>query len=180
MRHPFMEGIGVRLATAGLAALRYQFPYSDAGRRRPDPPALLQATVRAAVEAARREKLPLLAGGKSMGGRMTSLAAAAAPLPGVLGLVFLGFPLHQAGVPSAARGEHLTRVNQPMLFVQGSRDKMADLDLLEPLCRGLGAATLRVIDGADHGFHVPKRSGRSDDDALAEMAAAVASWAGAL
>jgi len=178
MRHPFMEKVTLRLADAGIAALRYQFPYTEAGKRRPDPPALLQATVRAAVEAAGREGLPLLAGGKSMGGRMTSLAAATEPLAGVKGLVFLGFPLHQVGAPSASRGEHLARVRLPMLFVQGSRDKMCDLDRLEPLLAGLDGTTLRVIEGADHGFHVPKRSGRNDDDALAEMAAAVASWAG--
>jgi predicted alpha/beta-hydrolase family hydrolase len=180
MHHPFMEGIAARLAAEGIGTLRYQFPYTEAGRRRPDPPAVLQETVRAAVEAAGHEELPLLAGGKSMGGRMTSLAAAAQPLPGVRGLVFLGFPLHQARVASASRGAHLPRVGVPMLFVQGSRDTMADLGTLAPLLRGLDAATLRVIEDADHGFHVPKRTGRGDEDVLAEMAAAVATWSAAL
>ena len=177
MRHPFMERMTQHLAASGIAALRYQFPYTEAGRKRPDTPALLQATVRAAVSAGESFGLPLIAGGKSMGGRMTSQAAAESPLPRVRGLVFLGFPLHPPGVRAASRGEHLARVRLPMLFLQGTRDKLAELDLLTPLIRTIERATLLVIDGADHGFHVPRSSGRTDDDALVEMASAVASWA---
>ena len=121
--------------------------------------------------------MPLLAGGKSMGGRMTSQAAAEAPLPGVRGLVFFGFPLHPAGRPSTERADHLAKVDLPMLFLQGERDKLAELDLLRPVCAGLGArATLHVVPEADHGFHVPKRSGRTDDEVLAELADVAAQW----
>jgi len=180
MSHPFMEQIARALASRGIATLRYQFPYVEKKRRRPDPPALLTATVRAAVEAAGQEGLTLLAGGKSMGGRMTSTAASERALPGVKGLVFLGFPLHQVGNPSTKRGEHLSRVGLPMLFVQGNRDSMADLDLLEPLLQHLDQTTLHVVEGGDHGFHVPKKSGRTDADALDEAADRVASWAGTL
>lgn len=179
MEHPFMRAMAERLAAHGIATLRYQFPYTESGRRRPDPPALLQATVRAAVEAAGRHGLPLLAGGKSMGGRMTSLAASEAPLPGVEGLVFLGFPLHPAGQPASQRGEHLARTGLPMLFLQGTRDALADLTLLEPLCRKLAGATLHVVEGADHGFHVPKKSGRTDAQVIEDLAGKVASWAAA-
>ena len=181
MRHPFMEGIARHLAAHGTATLRFQFPYTEEGSRRPDAPPLLMATVRAAVEAARElaGELPLLAGGKSMGGRMTSLAAASGILSEVSGLVFLGFPLHQAGKPSTGRGAHLADVRVPMLFLQGTRDRLADLHLLRPLCDGLGArATLEVFDGADHSFHVPKRSERSDDVVLDDLAAAVDRWGG--
>ena len=179
MRHPFMEAIAQRLAARGVGTLRYQFPYTEAGGRRPDPEPLLLATVRAAVTAGREaaDGLPLLAGGKSMGGRMTSRAAAAAPLAGVAGLVFLGFPLHPAGQPGVARAEHLARVELPMLFLQGTRDTLADLALLEPVLERLGErATLRVIEHADHSFHVLKRSGRTDEQALEELAHAVAEW----
>ena len=174
MRHPFMEGTALRLAGQGVATMRYQFPYMDRGSRRPDPPSVLISTVRAAVETARRSELqlPLIAGGKSMGGRMTSLAAAEEPLPGVRGLVFMGFPLHAAGRPSSDRGAHLAGVQLPMLFLQGTRDKLADLELLRPVCSELAErARLHVIDEADHSFHVPKRSGRSDSDILDELAA---------
>lgn len=180
MRHPFMEAISRHLAAHGTATLRFQFPYTEAGGRRPDTPPLLVATVRAAVEAAKEVAgdLPLLAGGKSMGGRMTSLAAASGALPGVRGLVFLGFPLHPAGKPSAGRGAHLADVHLPLLFLQGTRDRLADLELLRPLCNSLGArATLHIVDGADHSFHVPKRSERSDDAVVDELAAAIDRWA---
>jgi uncharacterized protein len=183
MRHRFMEAMSARLAAAGIATFRYQFPYMEAGGRRPDARAPLLATVRAAVEAARAAApdLPLLAGGKSMGGRMTSQAAAEAPLAGVRGIVFFGFPLHPAGRPSTDRADHLERVELPMLFLQGERDQLAGLELLRPICARLGArATLHVIASADHGFHVPKNSGRSDADVLGELAATVATWAAPL
>ena len=179
MRHAFMEAIVQRLAGRGIGTLRYQFPYSEQGGRRPDPEPILLATVRAAVAAgiAAAGGLPVLAGGKSMGGRMTSRAEAAQPLAGVAGLVFLGFPLHPAGRPGTSRADHLARVMLPMLFLQGTRDTLADLALLRPVLDTLGTrATLRVIEHADHGFHVLKRSGRSDDEVLEELAAAVAIW----
>ena len=179
MRHAFMEAIAQRLAARGIGTLRYQFPYSEKGSRRIDPEPVLLATVRAAVAAGRDAAggVPLLAGGKSMGGRMTSRAAAAEPLPGVAGLVFLGFPLHPAGQPGTSRADHLAKVELPMLFLQGSRDSLADLSLLRPVLERLGArATLRVFDDADHGFHVPKRSGRTDEQLLEELAAAVDEW----
>jgi predicted alpha/beta-hydrolase family hydrolase len=183
MRHPFMEGMSARLAPVGIATLRYQFPYMEAGSRRPDPRATLLATVRGAVDLARQAApdLPLLAGGKSMGGRMTSLAAAEAALPGVRGLVFFGFPLHPAGRPSIERAEHLERIDLPLLFLQGERDQLAVLDLLRPLCARLGArATLHVIPTANHGMHVLRSSGRSDADVLEDLARIVAAWAAAL
>jgi uncharacterized protein len=179
MRHPFMVAIAAGLSERGIATLRYQFPYMEHGSRRPDPPRLAHATVRAAVaEAARRlPTLPLIAGGKSFGGRMTSQAQASVPLPGMLGLVFLGFPLHPAGRPSRERGEHLFDVQIPMLFLQGTRDTLATLDQLEPLCDALGArATLKLFDGADHSFHVPARSGRTDAQVRATMLDALAEW----
>jgi predicted alpha/beta-hydrolase family hydrolase len=179
MHHPFMEAIAGRLATRGIATLRYQFPYTEQGRQRPDPANRLQATVRAAIEHARSEypELRLFAGGKSMGGRMSSLLAAATGLEGIAGLVFFGFPLHQAGKPDDARGEHLLEVQQPMLFLQGSRDRLADLQFLQPLCWKIGKrARLHIIEWADHSFHVPKKSGRSDEEILAELADVVANW----
>lgn len=184
MRHRFMEGIAARLAARGIATLRFQFPYTEAGRSRPDRQPRLLATVRAAVGAAADAlpDLPLYAGGKSMGGRMTSLAASEPlGLPGVRGLAFFGFPLHPAGRPGTERAEHLARVELPMLFLQGTRDALADLDLLRPICTDLGPrATLHEIDGADHGFHVRKRSGRTDDDILDELAGTFADWAAPL
>jgi predicted alpha/beta-hydrolase family hydrolase len=180
MRHPFMAATGERLAAAGIATFRYQFPYMEAGSRRPDFRAILLATVRAALAAAAAAApdLPLLAGGKSMGGRMTSLAAAGAPLAGVRGLVFFGFPLHPAGRPSSERADHLDQVDLPMLFLQGERDKLAELELMRPVCARLGArATLHEIPGADHGFHVLKRSGRTDAGVLDDLARTVAAWA---
>jgi predicted alpha/beta-hydrolase family hydrolase len=181
MRYPFMESIAQRLAAQGIGTLRYQFPYTEQGSRRPDPEPVLLATVRAAVAAGREAAngLPLLAGGKSMGGRMTSRAAAAAPLPGVAGIVFLGFPLHPAGQPGVSRADHLARVDLPMLFLQGTRDTLADLTLLRPVVEQLGErATMRVIEHADHSFHVLKRSGRTDEQVLDELAIEIAEWQG--
>jgi hypothetical protein len=179
MRHPFMEAIAQRLAAREIATLRYQFPYMEQGGRRPDPEPVALATVRAAIEAGREAAggLPLLAGGKSYGGRMTSRATAAQPLAGVAGLVFLGFPLHPAGQPGVSRAAHLAQVHLPMLFLQGTRDTLADLTLLEPIIEKLGErATLRVIEHADHSFHVLKKSGRTDEQVLDELAEAVGEW----
>lgn len=180
MEHAFMEALAAGLAAHGVASFRYQFPYTERGSRRPDPPALLEATVRSAVDAAAElaGPLPLLAGGKSMGGRMTSQAAAKEPLAGVRGIVFFGFPLHAIGKPGAERAEHLNDVGVPMLFLQGSRDRLAQLELLEPVIGGLeGRATLHVVEGADHSFHVPARSGRTDGDVLDELSLRTAQWA---
>jgi hypothetical protein len=180
MRHVFLERFSAVMVEREVGTLRYAFPYAQRGAKAPDPPAVLMATVRAAVVGAAKHApgLPLLAGGKSMGGRMTSQAMAEAPLPGVRGLLFLGFPLHAAGRPSTSRGAHLAKVGVPMLFLQGTRDSLADLSLLEPIIRGLGKkATLHVVGDADHGFHVRKRSGRTDEEVLAELADAVVSWA---
>lgn len=179
MNHAFMAAVVAELGPRGIATLRYQFPYMEKGGKRPDPPKLAHATVRAAVsEAARRlPRLPLFAGGKSFGGRMTSQAQAAAPLPGVRGLAFLGFPLHPAGRPSRDRGEHLFDVKIPMLFLQGARDQLATPDQLEPLTKALGArATLAIFQDADHSFHVPVRTGRKDADVRAQMLDALAAW----
>jgi predicted alpha/beta-hydrolase family hydrolase len=179
MRHAFMAGFADDLAARAIATLRYQFPYMERGSKRPDPPRIAHAAVRAAVaEAARLAPgLPLLAGGKSFGGRMTSQAQAAVPLPGVRGLVFVGFPLHPAGKPGDERGAHLTDVHVPMLFLQGTRDELADMALLVPLVDRLGArATLRRVDDADHAFHVPARTGRKDAQVRAEMADTLADW----
>jgi len=189
MHHPFMERLAGQLAGCGVATLRYHFPYMQHRRKRPDPPAVLTATVRAAVAAASETApgLPLLAGGKSLGGRMTSLAVAderSAPSPGIAsvrGLVFFGFPLHPAARPSTQRAEHLARVRIPMLFLQGTRDTLADLALLRPLCDTLmPLSALHVVDGGDHSFHVLKRFGKTDVDVLAELARTVAAWAVAL
>ena len=183
MAHPFMASIADGLAQRGVATLRYQFHYMERGSKRPDPPTLAQATVRAAIAAAARlmPDLPLRAGGKSFGGRMTSQAQAASPLPGVRGLAFLGFPLHAAGRPSDERGRHLFDVQIPMLFLQGSRDPLADLGLLRPLVERLGArATLQVLADADHSFHVRKRTGRMDADVGAEIVDDLAAWVSGL
>jgi uncharacterized protein len=169
MRHRFMEAVAMKLADGGVATLRYQFPYMEKRVKRPDSEAVLTDTVRAAMAAAKKiaGDMPLFAGGKSMGGRMTSLAAARQPLEAVRGLVFFGFPLHAAGKPGAERGKHLAGIDPPMLFLQGSRDSLADLKLLKPLCSRLGKkAELFVIEGGDHSFHVPKSSGRSDEEVL--------------
>jgi uncharacterized protein len=179
MTHSFMAATAGELAECGIATLRYQFLYMEQGSKRPDTPKVAHAAVRAAVsEAARRlPELPLFAGGKSFGGRMTSQAQAASPLPGVRGLVFLGFPLHPPKKPSNERAKHLFDLGIPMLFLQGTRDELADLQLLEPLCRELGPrATLQLFQDADHSFHVPARSGRKDPEVRAEMWDAVVEW----
>jgi predicted alpha/beta-hydrolase family hydrolase len=181
MAHPFMAAMANGLAERDIATLRYQFPYMEQGSKRPDTPKLAQATVRAAVAEASRllPELALFAGGKSFGGRMTSQAQAAAPLSEVRGLVFLGFPLHPAGRPSDERGAHLFAVQIPMLFVQGTRDQLADLQLLQTLVGQLGArATLKLFQDADHSFHVPARTGRKDSEIMAEMSDALADWIG--
>jgi predicted alpha/beta-hydrolase family hydrolase len=176
MSHKFMETAATGLGERGIASLRYQFPYMERRSGRPDSPAIAHAAVRAAVaQAARRCELPLLAGGKSFGGRMTSQAQALAPLPGVRGLAFFGFPLHPAGKPSEARARHLAGIHLPMLFLQGTRDALADLDLLRPLVDKL-AATLHPVEGADHSFHVLVRSGRNDAAVMDEILDAFADW----
>ena len=180
MHHPFLEKLAHELSAVSIATLRYQFPYMQGKRGAPDPPAVLTATVAAAVRAAKEAapKLPLLAGGKSMGGRMTSQAAAQGQLEGVQGLVFFGFPLHPPGNPGIKRAEHLAKVPMPMLFLQGTRDTFADLKLLRPVCAQLGSrATLHIIETADHPFHVLKSSKRTDEEVLRELAETTASWA---
>ena len=179
MRHTFMDAIAERLADRKIATFRYQFPYMEAGRRRPDFGKILEATVRSAVAEARRrvKGLPVFAGGKSMGGRMTTLAQASEPLDGVTGLAFLGFPLYPAGSPSTERAEHLQDVQLPMLFVQGTRDALADLELLRPVVEDLGRrASLHVVEGGDHSFKVLKRSGRNPDEVMDEIADATAAF----
>ena len=180
MRHPFLVGVADALGAVGVATFRYQFPYMEEGRRSPDPPHVAEATVRSAVMAAVRAapELPLIAGGKSFGGRMTSSAAAKRPLPGVRGLAFLGFPLHPPNRPADTRAAHLSDLQLPMLFLQGTRDDLADLALMRGVCERLGArATLHVVDEADHSFHVPKRSGRSAEDVVLALAQTLAAWA---
>jgi len=179
--HPAIETMATGLAERGVATLRYQFPYMERGSKRPDPPGVAHAAVRAAVaEAARRcAGLALIAGGKSFGGRMTSQAQAKAPLDGVEGLAFLGFPLHPAGQPSTDRAAHLADIHIPMLFLRGANDQLAKVDLLKPVVAGLGRrATLHLVEGADHSFHVPKRSGRDDKEVMAEVLDAFAAWTG--
>jgi uncharacterized protein len=183
MRHRFMDAIAEALAARGIATLRYEFPYMSTGARRPDPPAVLQATVRAAVGAAARlaPDLPLVAGGKSLGGRMTSGAQAREPLAGVHALIFLGFPLHPPKQPGVSRAEHLAGVHMPMLFLQGTRDDLADLALVTGVCRDLGPrATLHVVDGANHAFEVLKRSGRTDEEVRGELVGTIEEWCRAL
>lgn len=179
MDHPFLANAAAELALRGIASLRYQFPYMEHRAKRPDSPQLAQATARAAAATARDlvPELPLIAGGKSFGARMTSQAQAKASLPGVRGLAFLGFPLHPAGRPSQERARHLFEVQIPMLFLQGARDKLASLDQIEPLCKELGnRATLKLFEDADHSFHVPARSGRKDAQVLGEVLDALAAW----
>jgi len=179
MRHSFMEEVAAKLADQNVATLRYQFPYMEKHTKRPDPPSVLTDTVRAAVAAAKKYagELPLFAGGKSMGGRMTSLAAAEEPLDGVRGLIFFGFPLHAAGKPGAERGQHLAEIKIPMLFLQGSRDALAELKLLKPLCAKIGKrAELFVVDGGDHSFHMLKSAGRSDSEVLEDVVKKAAGW----
>jgi uncharacterized protein len=180
MRHPFLEATSAALAGRGVATLRYQFPYLQAGRRRPDPPTVLEATVRAAVSNAGEiaPELPIIAGGKSMGGRMSSGAAASRLLDRIKGLVFLGFPLHPPGQPGVKRAEHLQLVEVPMLFLQGTRDEFARLDLITEVCRQLGPeATLHVIEGGNHSFAVPRKSGRAPVQVIDELADTIALWA---
>jgi predicted alpha/beta-hydrolase family hydrolase len=179
MTHPFMESVAKGLASRGIATLRYNFPYMERGSKRPDSPKIAHAAVREAVAEAARvaPKLPLFAGGKSFGGRMTSQAQAIEPLPGVRGLVFLGFPLHAPGNPSSERGDHLGDVKVPMLFLQGTRDDFAQMELLKPLVKKLGTrATLHTFEDADHSFHVPARTGRKDSEVREEMLDALAAW----
>jgi len=179
MTHPFLQNVASGLSLRDIAALRYQFPYMEEGSKRPDSPAVAHAAVRAAVAVATQlaPDTPLFAGGKSFGGRMTSQAQAASPLPGVKGLIFLGFPLHPPGKPSDERSKHLFAVQVPMLFLQGAKDEFAHLDLLKPLMERLGArATLKLFPDADHSFHVPKRSGRTDAEIMADLLDAIAGW----
>jgi len=179
MTHRAMTALADGLAERAIATLRFQFPYMERGSRRPDPPAVAHAAVRAACAKATRlaGRLPLFAGGKSYGGRMTSQAQALAPLPGVRGLVFYAFPLHPAGKPSAARADHLGKVDIPMLFLQGTRDELAELDLLKPVVAKLGSrARLVLVPDANHAFHVPAKTGRKDADVLADLLDAAAAW----
>src|SRR5712671_4469628 len=182
MRHYFLAQAADVFAARGIATYRYEFPYMQAGKNRPDPPGVAQGAVRKAVAAAARVApgLPIIAGGKSFGGRMTSQAQASQPIPGVLGLVFLGFPLHAPGRPSSTRAEHLTSVDVPMLFLQGTRDEFAQLDLLQEVVKRLGdRATLHLIEEGDHSFKVPKRTGKTEADVLNELAETIQQWAGA-
>jgi predicted alpha/beta-hydrolase family hydrolase len=179
MKHPFMDAVAEGLAERRIATLRYQFSYMERGSKRPDPPKVAHATVRAAVaEAARRlPDVPLVAGGKSFGGRMTSQAQALAPLAGVRGLVFLGFPLHPAKKPSRERAEHLSAVRVPMLFLQGTSDALAERDLIEAVCGDLGGrASLKLFEAADHSFHVPARTGRKDAEVMNDVLDAISAW----
>jgi uncharacterized protein len=179
MRHRFIEDLSQKLAELGVATMRYQFPYMEKRVKRPDSEGVLIATVQAALTAAEKysDGMPIFAGGKSMGGRMTSLTLAKAPMDKLHGLIFYGFPLHAPGAPSVERGKHLADVQVPMLFIQGSRDALADLKLLKPLCAQLdGRAELFVVEGGDHSLHMAKRSGRTDNEVLEEVAATTSSW----
>jgi predicted alpha/beta-hydrolase family hydrolase len=179
MDHAFMAAMASGLAQRGVASLRFQFPFMEQGSRRPDSPKVAHAAIRAAVQeaAGRLPGVPLFAGGKSFGGRMTSQAQAAEPLPGVRGLVFVGFPLHAAGKPSVDRATHLADVQVPMLFLQGTRDTLAEVDLIRATTNKLGRrATLHIVEGADHAFHVLVRSGRNDDQVREELLATMAGW----
>ena len=181
MRHPFLERFAEVLGERNVATYRYEFLYMEKRSGRPDPPAMAEARVREAVLDAARVApgLPLFAGGKSFGGRMTSQAQSHEPLPGVRGLVFLGFPLHPPGRPATSRAEHLSDVHVPMLFLQGTRDEFAGLDLLRPIVKKLGkAATLHIVEGGDHSFKVLKRTGRTESDVMNELADTITAWAG--
>ncbi len=179
MNHPFMERAARALGEHGIATHRYEFPYMQAKKNRPDPPAVAEEAVRQAVAEAARQLpgLPIFAGGKSFGGRMTSQAQASQPMPGVRGLVFFGFPLHPPGRPGTARAEHLTSVDVPMLFLQGTRDEFAQLDVLREVVRKLGdRATLHLVDEGDHSFKVPKRTGKTEADVMNELADTIHKW----
>ena len=179
MRHAFLERVSADLGARGIATLRYQFPYMERGKRPPDRPPTARATVRAAVETVRGLgiDLPIVAGGKSFGGRMTSQAQAEKPLAGVRGLVFLGFPLHAPNRLSDERAAHLSSVDVPMLFMQGTRDSLADLELMRSICTGLGPrVTLHIVDGGDHSFQVLKRSGRTEDEVMVELCDTIDTW----
>jgi predicted alpha/beta-hydrolase family hydrolase len=178
MSHPFMSAMAESLSNHGVATLRFQFPYSERGSKRPDSPVLCHSTIRAAVAKARKlaPYLPLFAGGKSFGGRMTSQAQADQPLPRVVGLIFLGFPLHPANRPSTDRAEHLFAIKIPLLFLQGTRDALAEPRLLKPLTKRLKTATLKLYQHADHSFHVPARSGTTDDEVRGQMTEAITVW----
>ena len=185
IRQAFMSGMAQHLAEQGIASFRYQFPYMEQGKKGPDPQPVLLRTVRSALTAAQEcgRGLPLLAGGKSLGGRMTSTAASQEALPGVKGLVFFGFPLHAPGKPASDRGEHLFKISLPMLFLQGTRDSLAEPAMMSPMCarlQGGRPVRLHFIDGADHSFHVPKNSGRSDEAVWGELAGMVSKWASEL
>ena len=183
MTHAFMAAVASGLAERDVATLRYQFPYMEKASKRPDPPGIAHAAVRAAIAAATRHcpGLPLIAGGKSFGARMTSQAQAKAPLANVVGLAFFGFPLHPAGKPSVERAEHLADVNIPMLFLQGTADKLAELDLLKPTVKKLGTrASLHLLEAADHSFHVPVRSGRKDAEVMTEALDTFVAWIAAM
>jgi predicted alpha/beta-hydrolase family hydrolase len=180
MTHPFMEDVAAKLYGHGIATLRFQFPFMETGSKRPDTPAVAHGAIRlAAAEAGRRCRgMLIIAGGKSFGGRMTSQAQAEDPIEGVRALAFVGFPLHLAGKPSIIRAEHLAGIRIPMLFIQGTRDKLAEPALLRQVCKGLRSrATSRLIDGADHGFHIPVRSGRTDQEVVSEIALMISQWA---
>ena len=179
MTHPFMEDVAAKLYGHGIATLRFQFPFMEKGSKRPDTPAVAHAAIRLAVADARRRcrGMPIIAGGKSFGGRMTSQAQAEDPIEDVRGLAFVGFPLHPTGKPSITRAEHLAGIRIPMLFIQGTRDKLAEPVLLRQVCKGLRSrATSHLIDGADHGFHILARSGRTDQDVVAEIALTISQW----
>jgi predicted alpha/beta-hydrolase family hydrolase len=176
MAHPFLAKFATLMAERGIGTLRYQFPYMEAGSRRPDSPKVAEAAVRAAVAEAAKRRLPVVAGGKSFGGRMTSQAEAHGPM-GVIGLAFLGFPLHPPGAPATTRADHLAEVNVPMLFLQGTKDEFADMDLLKPVVKQLGKrATLHFIPDGNHSFHVPAKSGRKDADVMVELADTLTAW----
>jgi hypothetical protein len=179
MNHAFMQAVATGLAARSIATLRFQFPYMERGSKRPDSPAIAHAAVRAAVAtaAAQCPGLPLIAGGKSFGGRMTSQAQAKQPLPGVRGLCFFGFPLHPAGKPATERGDHLAAIAVPMLFLQGTRDSLAEVKLIEPLVASLGPrAALHLVENADHSFHVPVKSGRNGSEIMDELLDIMAAW----
>lgn len=179
MKSGFMENLARSLADHGIASFRYNFPYIEQGKKAPNPQPILKKTIISAVEEAKKHagSLPLLAGGKSLGGRITSIVASEDSIPGIKGLIFFGFPLHAPGKPSIDRANHLKDVKVPMLFLQGTRDKLADLSLLKPICKNLGQrATLKIFEGGDHSFHVPKKSGKSDEQVIDELASTAASW----